>query len=296
MQTALRHIWRHTRFFIGRMFDPELTYYASSLSFYTIFTVIPLLLIVLTLVTNMPSFTEQYENIKSFIFSNLMPVHSEAVTRYIDGFLQNSVKLGVIGFTMIIVASLLFFENFEYIVNKIFHTKKRTVWESITTYWTLLTLTPIALTASFYLSAKAAVFLEEHTISAWINLMAIFPYLIIWALFFVIYKISANTRVDNKAAAISSFAIAMVWSIAKNAFVQYVFYNKTYATIYGSFSVLIFFFLWIYVSWIIFVYGLKLCYLIDRAYKYRQRYDAKQPQGRPETDGGQGQGEMKQND
>ena len=278
MATKGERLWRHLSFFVRKLFDAELTYYASSLSFYTIFTIVPLLIIVLSLVTNMPSFAEYYGNIKSFILDNLMPVHSDAVTQYIDSFLQNSVKLGTIGFVMVVVASLLFFDNFEYIVNKIFHCEKQSIWESITTYWTLLTLTPMALATSFYISAKVEMFLNEHTsISAWINIMAMFPYLIIWLLFFVIYKISANVKVNSKAAAISSFVIAMVWSIAKNAFVYYVFYNKTYATMYGSFSILLFFFLWIYVSWIIFVYGLKLCYLIDRAYKYGGRENAKQP-------------------
>ena len=269
-QRGIKQLWRHLRFFISNLFDIELTYYASSLSFYTIFTIIPLLVIVMTLMTTMPSFVDYYASIKSFLLENLMPVQSEAVTAYIDTFLENSVKLGVIGFTMIIVASMLFFDNFEYIVNKIFHTKTRTIWESVTTYWTLVTLTPIALSVSFYLSAKATDLITQYGVSGWLNIMAAFPYLIIWALFFLIYKISVNAPVNTKAAAISSFLIAVVWTVAKNAFVYYVFYNKTYATMYGSFSILLFFFLWIYVSWIIFVYGLKLCYLIDRAYKYRQ--------------------------
>ncbi len=267
---GIKQLWRHLRFFIVNLFDIELTYYASSLSFYTIFTIIPLLVIVMTLMTTMPSFVDYYAGLKSFLLENLMPVQSEAVTAYIDTFLENSVKLGVIGFTMIIIASMLFFDNFEYIVNKIFHTKTRTIWESVTTYWTLITLTPIALTVSFYLSAKATELISEYGVSGWLNVMAIFPYIIIWALFFLIYKISVNAPVNTRAAAISSFLIAVVWTVAKNAFVYYVFYNKTYATMYGSFSILLFFFLWIYVSWIIFVYGLKLCYLIDRAYKYRQ--------------------------
>ena len=278
MASRAVRIWRHLFFFAKKLLDPELTYYASSLSFYTIFTIVPLLVIVLSLITNMPSFAEYYGMIKGFILENLMPVHSDAVTLYIDSFLQNSVKLGTIGFIMVVVASLLFFDNFEYIVNKIFHTQKRGIWESITTYWTLLTLSPMALAASFYISAKVEFFLNEHTaISAWVNIMAIFPYLIIWLLFFVIYKISANVKIDTRAAAISSFVIAISWSIAKNAFVYYVFYNKTYATMYGSFSILLFFFLWIYVSWIIFVYGLKLCYLIDRTYKYAERHPQQEP-------------------
>lgn len=271
----VQHLWRHLRFFARKLFDPELTYYASSLSFYTIFTIIPLLLIILTLLTNTPSFVEYYDHTKSFIMDNLMPTHSELITNYIDSFLQNSVKLSVIGFIMILVASMLFFQNFEYIISKIFHTRKRTIWESVTTYWTLLTLTPMALVAFFYVSSKVSRFWNEQAISGWFNIMAIFPYLIIWALFFLIYKISANTRVNTKAAAISSFVIALVWNITKVTFVYYIFYNKTYATIYGSFSILLFFFLWIYLSWIIFIYGLKLCYLIDRVYKYRQHNSQK---------------------
>lgn len=270
----IKALGRHLRFFAKKLFDPELTYYASSLSFYTIFTIIPLLLIILTLMTNTPSFEQYYDHVKLFIMDNLMPTHSEVITSYIDGFLQNSLKLSVIGFIMILVASLLFFQNFEHIISKIFHTKKRTIWESVTTYWTLLTLSPLALVAFFYVSSKVSSFWSEQAIAGWFNIMVVFPYLIIWALFFLIYKISANTRVNTKAAALSSFVIALVWNITKVSFVYYIFYNKTYATIYGSFSILLFFFLWIYLSWIIFIYGLKLCYLIDRVYKYREhRHD-----------------------
>jgi membrane protein len=253
--------------------NKELTLFAASLSFYTIFTIIPLLLIMLTLLTSLPTFAEHYETIKGFIFSNLMPVNSEAIMGYIDGFLANSAKMGVIGLVMILVASLLFFENFEYIANKIFHAKPRTLWESVTTYWTLMTLTPIALGVSFYITAKLAIVIESSSITAGINILPVIPYLIIWALFFLIFQIGPNTKVNAKASLISSFIISIVFSISKNAFIEYVFYNKSYTTMYGSFAILMFLFLWIYLSWIIFIYGLKLCYIIDRVYKNRETKD-----------------------
>jgi membrane protein len=280
-QTLQRYSWkrfkRHVRYYWNQLLDPELTYYASSLSFYTIFTVVPLLMIMLSIAVMMPSFQENYADLKAFLLENLLPVQSEQVSQYIDEFLNNAVKLSVVGSVMIIVASMLFFDNFEYIVNKIFHTKRRTIWQSVTTYWTLLTLTPMALGLSIYLSTRAAATLSEYGITAWINIMSIFPYLIVWILFFIIYKISPNTNVTTKAAFITSFIIAAVWTVAKNGFVYYVFYNKTYSTVYGSFSIVLFTFVWIYVSWIIFVYGLKLCYLIDRAYKYSRGQVGKEP-------------------
>jgi len=247
--------------------DKELTLFAASLSYYTIFTIIPLLLIMLTLITSLPSFAEYHTTIKEFIFSNLMPVNSEAVMGHIDGFLSNSAKMGVIGLVMILVASLLFFKNFEYIANKIFHAKSRTIWESVTTYWTMLTLTPIALGASFYVTGKIAVMIESNTLTSGLNILPLIPYLIIWALFFLIFQIGPNAKVNPRASFISSFIIAIVFSISKNAFVEYAFHNKAYSTMYGSFAIMMFLFLWIYVSWIIFIYGMKLCYIIDGIYK-----------------------------
>jgi len=266
-KVGINNFYKHVKFFIGTFIDKELTLFAASLSFYTIFTIIPLLLIMLTLLTSLPSFSEYYENIKVFIFSNLMPVNSEIIMGHIDGFLQNSVKMGVVGFIMVLVASLLFFGNFEYIANRIFHAKKRTLWESITTYWTILTLTPIALGVSFFITAKIASMIASNSITSGINILPIIPYVIIWGLFFLIFQIAANTKINPKASMISSLIISLVFNFSKNAFIYYVFLNKSYTTMYGSFAILMFLFLWIYVSWIIFIYGLKLCYIIDKTYQ-----------------------------
>lgn len=252
---------RHIRLFFLMLFDQEITVYASSLSFYTIFTVVPLLIISLSLIANVPVFEEQYAKIQIFIFDNIMPIQTPVIAGYLESFFQNSVKLGVIGFITMIVSSLLFFQNFEHIVGKIFKTSKRGVWDAITTYWTLISLTPIILITSMSLKA----YLETHVSGFALNALSIFPFLLLWGIFFLIYKIAVNAEVSTKAAALSSFIVALVWGLAKNSFVHYVFYNKTYTTMYGSFSALIFFFLWIYVSWIIVIYGMKLCYLINRA-------------------------------
>ncbi len=272
-------LYQQAKYYITLMVDKELTLYAASLSYYTIFTIVPLLLITLSIFTSLPSFQEHYETIKSFIFNSLIPVQSESVTAHLDNFLANSGKLGAIGLIMVIIAALLFFQNFEYIVSKIFKTRQRTIWESITTYWTLLTLTPMALIASFLISAKVNTLLNSsEIISGWINLMALLPYFIIWGLFFLVFKIASVEGTATKAAFISSLIIAFIWNIAKGGFISYVMMNKSYATIYGSFSALLFFLLWIYVSWIIFIYGLKLCYLIDCKYCNRNGTDDTQKQ------------------
>ncbi len=269
MIKKLKYIVRELKLLVSSFLDKELTLFAASLSFYTIFAIIPLLLIILSLITSLPSFNEQYENIRQFIFSNLMPGNSKIIMGYINGFLKNSIQMGVMSFVSVLIASLLFFQNFEYIVNKIFHASKRSLWEYITIYWTLLTLTPIALGLSFFISNKVAIFLGNGVFLGWISILKIFSYLIIWGLFFLIYQIAANTKINPKASLISSFVISIIFTAAKTSFIYYITYNKTYTTMYGSFSIIIFLFLWIYISWIIFIYGMKLCYIIDGIYKKR---------------------------
>lgn len=256
--------YRVIRTYFTSLFDKDITYYASSLSFYTLFTLVPVMLIVLSISTSLTSFDAFYSNIKSFIMENILPVSSDAFSSFIDSFMQNSMQLSIIGIVSVIVSSMLFFQNFEYIVNKIFKTKPRGFWESLTTYWTLVTLTPVALVFSFYLSNELQTILGANEFTKTLNVLELFPYLIIWSLFFLIYKISANVDISNRAAGISSFAVSLTWYLAKIGFISYVLQNKTYATIYGSFSTLIFFFLWVYLSWIIFIYGLKLCYTIEK--------------------------------
>lgn len=273
MSQRSTHILKEIKFWVSTFIDKELTLFAASLSFYTIFTIIPLLLIMLTLLTSLPSFEEHYEGIKSFIFSNLIPVNSELVMGKLDMFLANSSKMGMIGFVMVLVASLLFFKNFEYIANKIFDAKPRTLWESITTYWTMLTLTPLALGVSFYITGYIATLMASNSLTSGFNILPILPYLIIWALFFLIFQIGPNAKINPRASLISSFIISIVFSVSKNAFIYYVFMNKSYTTMYGSFAIVMFLFLWIYVSWIIFIYGLKLCYIIDSIYKKSSKID-----------------------
>ncbi len=244
--------------------DHDLLHYASSLSFHTILALIPVLLISLTIFTHLPSFEEYYDKIKNFIFSALIPSHQDMIANYIDKFMQNTLSMGIIGFIFVIYVSIMFFDDYEYVVSKIFHTKPRGFWHSISVYWTLVTMAPLALGISFYISSYVQKMLNSSQYTSWIDFFSFFPFLIIWFLFFVAYMISANVEIKTKNALISSLIFSSIWYLSKNLFIYYVFYNKTYLTIYGSFSAIMFFLIWIYLSWIIFLYGLKLCYILNQ--------------------------------
>ncbi len=271
LQKKLNTSARHIRFFIKTFLDKELTLYAAALSFYTIFTLIPLLLIALTFIASLPEFSALYAKIQHFILSNLMPVNSEIVMQQINIFLANASKIGFVGMLSVVVASVLFFQNFEYIVNKIFKVKRRIFWKSALLYWMLVMLMPLALGVSLYISAKLASVMQENSYTAQFDFLPIVPYLIMWGIFFLIFQIAANTKIEPKASMLSSLIVAVIFNLAKNGFVFYVIINKSYTTMYGGFATLLFLFLWIYVSWIIFIYGLKLCHILNEVYRKREQ-------------------------
>ena len=245
----------------------DLLYYASSLSFYTIFLFLSMLLIVFSLVAAMPEFKENLESFKNLIITNFIPTHSDVFLSYMDSFLQNSTKLGGMGFIYAFVTSILFFKNYQDIAGKIFHTKGRGFWDSISVYWTCMTLFPLGILFSIYLSTKAYAYLQELGYSASIAwFFQLTPYLVAWAVFFMLFKISANTKISNKNTLTSSLITALLWSICKWGFVYYVFYNKAYLTLYGSFSILLFLFIWVYLSWAILLFGMSLSRGIDEVF------------------------------
>lgn len=252
------------RDFFKALFEDKISYYSASLSFYTLFAIIPLLIIILSIITYLPNFEDIYSHIQSMIFENLMPSNSKEILIYINGFVKNAGQLGFIGLGYVLFASLMFFKNYDFIVNDIFQSKQRSFWESLSIYWTLLTLTPILMVLSFYLSSKIQAYLDKNSVTSAIHLLSILPYFIVLILFFLAYKISPNVRLSTGATLLSAFIASSVWYIAKSAFVFYVMHNQTYLSIYGSLSILLFFFFWIYISWAIFLHGMKFCELLNK--------------------------------
>ena len=260
----LKNYYIFLRDFLGDLFDSKLGHYASSLSWSTLFSIIPFLVIMLAIFTTMPLFNTVYTKVEELIFANLMPAESKVIMEYLNTFIENSDKLGYMGALYVIFAAVMFFKDYDYIVNDIFSTPKRSIWQAVKTYLVLVLIIPTMIATSFYISSEIQVYLDKSRITSMIHLYTFIPYFIVWMMFYIAYQLSANTHVEISAALISSFIVSLVWYLSKSGFVFYVIHNKTYASIYGSISILLFFFLWIYISWAIFIHGLKFCALLNK--------------------------------
>jgi membrane protein len=241
----------------------DITLYSASLSFYTIFSLVPIILIILSIFSSSPLFNAFYMKIEHFIIMNILPTNQDAVMAYIKDFLSNSSKMGMLGGFYVIVTSILFFDNYETIISQIFGQEKRNLWEKIKLYWTMLTLFPILFAGAMYLSFKFQFFLNKSALTSWIKFMDIVPFLLMWLTFFLAYKLTLMKE-TTKSTFIASFFVSVSFFVSKDVFIYYVLINKTYKTIYGSISLLLFLLLWIYVNWIIYVTGIYIIKFLDK--------------------------------
>ena len=249
------YILKLTKGFISELFEPKVSFYAASMSWATIFFMIPLLVIILSVVIYTPIFNQFYSSIHSIIANSLMPGSSKQLMEWIDGFVANAASMGAIGVVYIVVAAVMFFRDFDYIVNDIFDKSRRTLLEAFLVYGGMLIFIPLSIGGTIWLFTKID------------NKLHLAPqmlqFIIIWAIIFLIYKVAPKEKLSIRVVAISSFIATFVWFLAKFLFVLYLYYNKTYSTIYGAVSVALFLFLWIYISWTIFLHGMQLCSVLS---------------------------------
>ncbi len=247
-------LFKLTKRFVTELFEPKLSFYAASMSWSTLFFLIPLLVIVLSVTVHTPIFSEYYDRMHALITQSLLPATSKQLISLIDKFVANASQMGYIGAVYVTVAAVLFFRDFDYIVNDIFDQPRRPFFAALMVYGTLLIFVPVAIGASMWLFA-----LLDNKIHI---APLILQFLLIWAVIMTVFKITPQESIPFDTLALSSFITTFVWFIAKNIFLFYIFYNKTYSTIYGTVSIVLFTFLWIYISWTIFIHGLQLCNML----------------------------------
>jgi len=260
MKKLLYTYYIFLRDFFKDLFDERLGFYAASMSWSTLFFIIPMLVIFLSLLTYLPLFDNVYTQIHDLMAKNLLPTNSDMIMGHIDTFVDNAGKMGLMGIGYVLFAAVMFFRDYDHVVNDIFEARRRKLTQALRTYAILILLVPILITGSFWVGS----FLESFPLASMLHLTFLLPFLIIWGLFYITYQLSPQEQIKPSAALISSFISSLIWYLAKSAFLFYATHNHTYTSIYGGLSTLLFFFLWIYISWAIFLHGLRLCYLLDK--------------------------------
>lgn len=194
-------------------------------------------------------------------------VQSERVGAWIEMLVErvsqiNFAAIGVVGVAVLIYAALSLMNQVEQAFNTIYKaTTGRNLIARITQYWTILTLGPIGVLVSFWLSDRAkAVVGAMGGGGALSSLGAIPAFAVSWLVLLLAFKVIPNTRVRMRPALLGSFVAAILWEFGKWGFSLYLGFATGYARFYGALGLIPLFMLWIYITWLIVLFGVELTY------------------------------------
>lgn len=196
-----------------------------------------------------------------------------SVTERIDQLVKDAWELklgsiGVVGLLLLIWAALALVVTVEQCFNFIYNCPSGRPWRHrITIYWTVITLGPVLLFVSLYLAGNLFQWIQAQelpllgTVAGWFTRFTALG--ASWLLLFVIYFLLPNTRIHLRPALIGSLAAATLWESGKWGFKLYVTRVVPYSAVYGSLALIPLFLFWLYITWLVVLFGLQLAYTLQ---------------------------------
>ena len=174
-------------------------------------------------------------------------------------------SIGVFGLLLFTYAAVALANAAEHLFNRIYEApSKRPAHLRLAIHWSILTLGGGLLAMSLYLSGQLVEWFGNMEGSATLKpfLTHCVSLIASWVLLFLVYALMPNTRVSVRAAAIGSAVSATLWEIAKYGFQIYLSEAVPYS-LYGSLGLIPLFLFWIYLTWLLVLFGLILTYTLQ---------------------------------
>jgi membrane protein len=255
-------------FVINRFEADKCRQNAGSLTYTTLFAVIPMLTVFLVIVSSIKALAPARQQMQQYIYANLLPRSGVAVEQYLNNFAEKSSNLTVIGVLILFITAVLMLSTIEDAFNQIWRVKKaRGGIIGFMRYWTILSLGPILLGSAFALSSTVSSmnFLNNNIAGYEMN-GAFWLWLISSVLtclgFSVLYWTVPNQSVPIRSAFIAGTFSGVVFETLKQIFGIIMSNFTSYELIYGAFAAFPIFLLWVFLSWNIILLGVEVSYAL----------------------------------
>lgn len=241
-----------------RMRAAQMQQVASSLTLTTVLSIVPLLAVALAMFAAFPLFSEYREAFEKLLIKNLLPSEfNTSILRYLRQFATKAAGLTAFGLAGLASSALLMIFTIDAALNSIFNVRdQRPIGQRVLIYWALITLGPVMLGASLtltsYFTSISLVGVPQGGFPAWgVGLTQIALTGVTLA---VLYVYVPYRKVQWHDALIGGFTVALVSQLVKEGFSLFVA-SGTVTSIYGAFSALPVFLIWVYLSWLLALFG-----------------------------------------
>jgi membrane protein len=238
---------------------------AKSLTYTSLFAVVPFITLLLAILSAFPSFQVFGNQIESMIFTHLLPTSSSELAGYISEFATQAKNLTWVGAIMLLVTAYFMLENVESSFNKIWAVSEtRKGLSSFLLYWSVLSLGPLLLGVAFAISSyvTSLTLFERFTaisdlIGARPVFLELFPTALTIGAFTLLYVAVPNSAVRIRDGLFGAVVVAVLFKVVKWIFATFIA-KASYELVYGTFAAIPIFLIWIYMCWVVILFGANL--------------------------------------
>lgn len=246
----------------------QLTLRAMSLVYTTLLSIVPLLALSFSVLKAFGV----YNQIQPLLMTFLEPLGEKGaeITQRIIQFIENMNVgvLGSVGLALLLYTAVSLVQKIEEAFNFIWHVaQRRRFGERFSRYLTMLLVGPILVFAALGITASVmsaemvrSVMAIEPVGQVVFAVGRLVPYLLVIGAFTFAYVFIPNASVGLASALVGGAVGGFLWQTAGWAFAEFVASSTKYTAIYSSFAILILFLIWLYVSWLILLFGAAVAF------------------------------------
>lgn len=250
------------KLFARRMQENRVGIYAGYLTYSTLLSIVPLIMVAFSVFALSPVFDDAANQLKEYVYDNFAPNAGAMVQTYLELFVSNSKKMGIVSILGLVVVAVMLISNIDKAFNEMWqNTPKRPPVRSFLVYLGILIFAPLmagaSIAVSTYLLSLQMFDLQgmEEIISLKIYLLKFVPFLLTWLMFTMIYKLVPNTTVKFKHAALGALFAGVFFTLGKQLFIWYITTFPSYQAIYGALATIPIMFVWVQLSWKVVLLG-----------------------------------------
>jgi membrane protein len=240
---------------------------SAALSYYAIFSLFPLLLLLIVVVGSTLGPAAAANQINDLLRLFLPSSAADFLQESIAATLEQRGSFGLVAGITLLWSSLGFFSNLSGALSRTFRDPKGyNTWSSRLMGLGMMVALGVLIGASV---ATTLVFnvldlLVFYRRNSWIGTGAlIVPLSLSVAIFAFLYRFIPRRRVRWDAIWIAGFMGGSSWEVAKRGFAWYLDNLASYSLVYGSVATLIVLMLWVYLTGLIILLGAEVCVAVD---------------------------------
>ena len=278
---ALRFAWRLLKGTILKFLGDNGSFLAAGLAFNLLLYCVPFLLLLVSALAFTLGSSERALAVAQHSVKQFLPQTSEAFVNTLSVIIAHRNVLGLVAVPLFFLLSSWLFGAIRLTLNIIFEAPRhRSYFKAKATDLGMIVLVAFLVVLSVGIGLLLTILqalgesvpvIGELFKTGWLVATQVVVFLFTAALFYTLYRFSPAETLSRKALGVSALTGAALFSLSKSAFTWYVTLARANTLIYGALAGLIFFYLWLYYTSLVFIIGAEVGWAFDRAQGSRSR-------------------------